>query len=345
MFFYAGHGLQVDGHNYLVPTDAKAESVDALDWEMLRLDLIHRTMERQSSTNILFLDACRDNPLARNLRRAMGTRSVDIGRGLAVVESGVGTLISFSTQPGSVALDGVGRNSPFAGALVKRMGAPKDLSEILIDVRNEVMRETKDKQVPWEHSALRRQFRFNSSPTGEAVLPAQARGSEAQRAWDAAKDSSSIAVLEVVANRYSGTIYADLARARIEEIKRAEVRSSDDAARSKVEVELMKLPQTPPSAVSLEQRSPSAQILERDRIEGELAHKRFARSTIMLLTCDNLWHLRNSMFARHGYRFTTPRGRQVFGTGGWTDNPQLSDIEKHNLSEIKAAEVMNQCPA
>jgi len=134
LFFYAGHGLQVAGHNYLVPIDAKAETADALDWEMVRLDLVHRTMERASSTNIIFLDACRNNPLARNLARAMGTRSTEIGRGLAAVESGVGTLISFSTQPGNVALDGRGRNSPFAGSLVKRIATSSDdLSALLID--------------------------------------------------------------------------------------------------------------------------------------------------------------------------------------------------------------------
>ena len=83
LFFYAGHGLQVAGQNYLVPIDAKAETTDALDWEMVRLDLVHRTMERATSTNIIFLDACRNNPLARNLARAMGTRSAEIGRGLA----------------------------------------------------------------------------------------------------------------------------------------------------------------------------------------------------------------------------------------------------------------------
>ena len=120
LFFYAGHGLQVGGVNYLVPIDAQLSTAAALDFEMIRLDLIQRTMERETKTNILFLDACRDNPLARNLARAMGTRSSAIGRGLAAAESGVGTLISFSTQPGNVALDGTGRNSPYAGALVKR---------------------------------------------------------------------------------------------------------------------------------------------------------------------------------------------------------------------------------
>src|SRR5262249_26812352 len=87
----------------------------------------------------------------------------EISRGLATVESGVGTLISFSTQPGNVALDGSGRNSPFAGALVKHISSDDDLSAILISVRNDVMRETQGKQVPWEHSALRARFFFSPS--------------------------------------------------------------------------------------------------------------------------------------------------------------------------------------
>jgi uncharacterized caspase-like protein len=171
VFFYAGHGMQVSGQNYLVPVDAQLKTPSALDFEMVRLDLVQRTMEREAPTNILFLDACRDNPLAPNLARAMGTRSTDIGRGLAAAESGIGTLISFSTQPGNVALDGAGRNSPFAGALLKYMtSANDDLSAILIAVRNDIMRETQRRQVPWEHSALT--GRFYVSP-GAGVPAAQ----------------------------------------------------------------------------------------------------------------------------------------------------------------------------
>jgi uncharacterized caspase-like protein len=105
VFFYAGHGLSVDGRNYLVPTDAELKTPVGLDFETVQVDVIHRVMERQTNTNILFLDACRDNPLSRNLARGLGTRSAAIGKGLAPVESGVGTLISFSTQPGNVALE------------------------------------------------------------------------------------------------------------------------------------------------------------------------------------------------------------------------------------------------
>src|SRR5436190_5310607 len=155
VFFYAGHGLQVGGENYLVPIDAQGEAA-ALDFEMVPLVLVQRVMERQTPTNIIFLDACRNNPLARNLARAMGARSAQIGAGLAAVESGVGTLISFSTQPGNVATDGRGRNSPFAGALAKQIAtSAESLGDLLIAVCNSLMKETGGKQVPWEHSALR----------------------------------------------------------------------------------------------------------------------------------------------------------------------------------------------
>jgi Caspase domain len=192
---------------------------------MLRVDVVHRAMERSTNTNILFLDACRDNPLARNLARAMGTRSSYVGRGLATIESGVGTLISFSTQPGNVALDGTGRNSPFAGSLVKHIASSADsLSDMLIAVRNDVRKETQNKQVPWEHSALTGRFYFN--PAGPTIaLPKlePARLSEAAGAWGAAKDSTNMAVLEAYIARFKDTFYAELARARIDELKKLQV--------------------------------------------------------------------------------------------------------------------------
>ena len=225
LFFYAGHGMQVGGQNYLVPIDAQLATASALEFEMIRLEVVQRIMENETSTNILFLDACRNNPLARNLARAMGTRSAEIGRGLAPVVSGVGTLISFSTQPGNVASDGAGRNSPFAAALVKRMTTSRDdLSAILISVRNDVIKETHSKQVPWEHSALRGRFHF--SVARQAPTPARATGwrlSEAAEAWDRTKDSNSVAALELFAVRYKDTYYGDLARLRINELKKQPV--------------------------------------------------------------------------------------------------------------------------
>jgi uncharacterized caspase-like protein len=213
LFFYAGHGLQVGGQNYLVPIDAKLGTAAALDFEMVRLDLLHRTMERESSTNIVVLDACRDNPLARNLARALGTRSATIGRGLAAVESGEGTLISFSTQPGNVALDGEGRNSPFAAALVKHIVEPgADLPTILINVRNDVMAATERRQVPWEHSALTARVYFTPpKPTG----PTHEQQVELTF-WTSVKDSADPAVLATYLKRYPQGDFATIARALVE---------------------------------------------------------------------------------------------------------------------------------
>ncbi|HKJ61230.1 MAG TPA: caspase domain-containing protein [Hyphomicrobiales bacterium] len=166
LFYYAGHGLQVSGKNYLVPIDASLKSASALDFEAVSLDVVQRLMENETQTNVLFLDACRDNPLTRNLARSMGTRSSAIGKGLAPQESGAGTLISYSTQPGNVALDGTGeRNSPFAAALIKHLPAEgQALPTLLVRVRNDVMEATAKRQVPWEYSAL----------TDELILKAKA---------------------------------------------------------------------------------------------------------------------------------------------------------------------------
>jgi uncharacterized caspase-like protein len=219
VLFYAGHGLQVAGQNYLVPIDAKAEDPTALEFEMLRVEVIHRIMEQQTNTNILFLDACRDNPLARNLARSMGTRSTQIGSGLARIETGVGTLISFSTQPGNVALDGAGRNLPFAGALVKQLSTSNDdLGAMLIAVRNEVMQQTQRKQVPWENSALTGRFYFNPPSDPTKVTPA--RQNEAAETWSLVEKTTSIAALEAYVARFKDTFYAELAKVRIDELKK-----------------------------------------------------------------------------------------------------------------------------
>ena len=166
IFFYAGHGLQVSGRNHLLPVDARVQSERDLDFDAVNLDFVLKQMElgRADKTNIVFLDACRDNPFAGNLARSMGTRSASIGKGLAQVDTGVGTFISYSTQPGNVALDGTGRNSPFTAALAKHVVEPdRNLTSVMIEVRKDVLAATGGKQVPWDHSALTGEFYFQKS--------------------------------------------------------------------------------------------------------------------------------------------------------------------------------------
>jgi Caspase domain len=183
VLFYAGHGLQVAGRNYLVPVDASLKTERELDFEAVSLDFVLRQMEagRDGKTSIVFLDACRDNPLARDLARSMGSRSAAIGQGLAEVHTGVGTFIAYSTQPGNVALDGTGKNSPFTAALAGRVAEPgRNLNALMIEVRNEVLRATRGKQVPWDHSALTSDFYFTPQVPAADVIQARLLAIEEQ---------------------------------------------------------------------------------------------------------------------------------------------------------------------
>ena len=173
VLFYAGHSVQVAGVNYLVPVDAELSHELEVDAQTVRLDALIGQMERSARTSIVFLDACRDNPLARTLARSLGTRSAGIGKGLAAVQAAsVGTFIAFATAPNDVALDGHGRNSPFTAALKRHIVQPgKDLSAIMIGVRNDVIAATQDKQVPWENSALRAQFYFLAADGTAPAVP------------------------------------------------------------------------------------------------------------------------------------------------------------------------------
>lgn len=161
LFFYAGHGVQLNQQNYLVPVDATLGDESSVPRRLVALETIQRTMERGVRTRLIFLDACRDSPVA--LTGASSTRSL-AGRGLAAMTAGEGTLIAFSTQPGNVAVDGKGRNSPFSGALVRHIGTPgEDLTSVLIEVRNDVMAATKRRQIPWEHSSLTGRVYLNTA--------------------------------------------------------------------------------------------------------------------------------------------------------------------------------------
>ena len=234
-FFYAGHGLQLGGQNYLVPIDARLASEGDADFEGMALTLVLKQMEREVKTSIILLDACRDNPLARNLARTMGTRAVHIGQGLAEVKTGVGTLIGFSTQPGNVATDGTARNSPYAEALLRHMEQTgRDISGVLISVRNDVLRATDGKQVPWEHTSLTGQvfLKLDGAQTPAVAVPSPAAAlppltTEAPNYdkemeisfWNTIKNSKSPTVLQTYVDRYPNGAFAGLARVMIDELK------------------------------------------------------------------------------------------------------------------------------
>lgn len=253
MFYYAGHALQVDGRNFLAPVSTDIRQKGDLEFETIPMDFIQSHMERETKTVLLFLDACRDNPLARSLRR--GARSTGNTRGLAREETeSEGTFIAFATNPGDVALDGEGRNSPFSKALLANIDRPVEISTLMTDVRKQVYNETNEQQVPWMNSSLLGRFYFNTKGLEETEKVASLDKSVAVRkdtssdtvadttdeptnsnasaqkllsmkverlAWESVKDSDDLEELEAFVNAYGSGFFGDLARLRLERIKKA----------------------------------------------------------------------------------------------------------------------------
>jgi uncharacterized caspase-like protein len=160
--YYAGHGVQVDGRNYLIPVDVELKPGTGMTEAMIDMDTIMAGLDDQVRTNILIFDACRNNPMAQQVASAAANRGIEGASGLAAPTSlgagatlGAGTLIAFATAPGQVALDGEGANSPFSAALSRHLGTPGlEVQQMLTRVRAEVVSTTKSKQVPWSNSSL-----------------------------------------------------------------------------------------------------------------------------------------------------------------------------------------------
>ena len=162
LLYYAGHGVQIDGRNYLVPVDVQLLPGGNLTAAMTDMDTILAGLEDQVRTNILIFDACRNNPMAQQTASAEPGRAIGAGPGLAAPATpgpgatlGAGTLIAFATAPGQVALDGEGSNSPFSAALSRHIGTPGlEVQQMLTRVRAEVVAATRSRQVPWSNSSL-----------------------------------------------------------------------------------------------------------------------------------------------------------------------------------------------
>jgi len=173
MFFYAGHGFQVEGKNLLVPIDADIRT--ELDAKMRAIEIdsvLHHTMG-DSKVKIVLLDACRDNPFANQIRSTMpATRSVVVSTGLAEMRPGEGTLIAFATGPGQVALDGAGKHSPFTSALLRHIATPGvEIRHALTQVRAQVQEDTRKQQLPWENTNLTGFFYMNKAQNTAALVP------------------------------------------------------------------------------------------------------------------------------------------------------------------------------
>ena len=169
-FYFAGHGLQKDGENFLVPVEARLNSELAIPTETLAVETVMRAMEA-ARVSLVFLDACRNNPLAEALARAARAegRSIAVNQGLAVVRPRGDSLVAFATLPNAVASDGTGQNSPFARALARHIGTPDiEVSIMLRRVTADVLAETDGEQRPQQVTQMQSEFYFARSSGGRA---------------------------------------------------------------------------------------------------------------------------------------------------------------------------------
>jgi Tfp pilus assembly protein PilF len=161
--YYAGHGMEVGGVNYLIPTDAKIAADRDIGFEAVPLEQVLNAAERAKKLRLVILDACRDNPFASQMRRTLNVASRSVTRGLAAVEPEAGTLVVYAAKDGETAIDGDGSNSPFALAFVKNLQTPGlEVRRLFDTVRDDVMDATSRKQQPFSYGSIsgRQDFYF-----------------------------------------------------------------------------------------------------------------------------------------------------------------------------------------
>lgn len=208
LFYYSGHGMQVGGTNWLVPVDASPAGARDLDFQGMDANLVLRQMEGAGTRlNLMILDACRNNPFASRGIRASGG-------GLAEMRAPEGTVISYATQPGNVAADGSGVNSPYTAALAEAMRRPGlDVFQVFNQVGLSVKAATANQQQPWfASSPIAGNFYFLGPVTIQP--PAQPPGDEAVF-WQSVTQSRNPADLQAYLRRYPQGTFADLARSRL----------------------------------------------------------------------------------------------------------------------------------
>ena len=168
LFYYAGHGMQVNGRNYLIPVGASIEHEKQVEYEAVDAGAVLTEMDyARNRLNIVILDACRDNPFARSFRSS--------AQGLATLNAPTGTLIAYATAPGSVANDGPGENGIYTGELVRAMQSPGiKIEDVFKQVRSAVREVTQGKQIPWEASSLEGDFYFKTPVKTASTPPAYA---------------------------------------------------------------------------------------------------------------------------------------------------------------------------
>jgi len=228
LIYYAGHGLEVDGNNYLIPIDAKLErDADVYD-EGLSLDRVLVAIEPAKQLRLVILDACRDNPFAKTMKRTMVSRSIE--RGLAKVEpTSPNTLIAYSAKAGSTALDGDNKNSPFTVALSKHLTTPGlDVRRAFGYVRDDVLKTTNNRQEPFVYGSLGGEdvplVPAKPSAAAPAAEPTPNPQVEARHDYELAVQIGNKEALNAFLTQHPDGYYANLARIQLNKVEAEEAR-------------------------------------------------------------------------------------------------------------------------
>ncbi len=269
--YYAGHGIEVDGTNYLVPVDAVLErDVDVYD-EALTLERVLVSVEPAKQLRLVILDACRDNPFARSMKRTMASRA--IGRGLAKVEpTSPNTLIAFASKAGSTASDGDGRNSPFTTALVKHVIKPGlDLRRAFGYVRDDVLKSTGNKQEPYVYGSLGGDDVPLVPAKPVATGPQADADAPVRRAYELALQIGTRDVWEAFLRSYPDGFYADLAKAQLRKVTAEETRTAAAEKARLAEQEKARLAAESARQAEQAKAAAAAKAAEEARIAAEKA--------------------------------------------------------------------------
>jgi hypothetical protein len=271
--YYAGHGMEVDGTNYLIPVDAKLErDTDVYD-EAFSLDRVLVAIEPARQLRLVILDACRDNPFAKVMKRSVASRA--IGRGLAKIEpTSPNTLIAYSAKAGSTALDGDDRNSPFTMALAKHLTTPGlDVRRAFGFVRDDVLKTTSNKQEPFVYGSLGGEdVPLVPGRPAASSAPAFNPQAEARRDYELALQVGNKDALNAFVAQYPDGFYANLARIQLAKLAAEEARLAATEKARLAEQERARLAAEGASKVQqLKAAEVDAKAAEQARLDAEKA--------------------------------------------------------------------------
>jgi uncharacterized caspase-like protein len=276
--YYAGHGMEVEGANYLIPIDAKLErDTDVYD-ETLSLDRILVAIEPARRLRLVILDACRDNPFSRTMQRTVAARS--IGRGLAKVEpNSPNTLIAYSAKAGSTAQDGDGKNSPFTVALSRHIATPGlDVRKAFGFVRDDVLKSTGNRQEPFVYGSLGGDDVPLVAGAPRVAPPSQqpaapSAQSEVRRDYELAMQVGNKGALNAFLAQYPDGFYANLAKLQIDKLTAEENRAAAAEKARATEAERIRLAAEGARKDAMAKAEANAKAAEQARIAAEQANQ------------------------------------------------------------------------